>query len=70
MNKGERKMMMTIRTDVEGYVLDNAEELDMRLSVVGYPTGEADTVRVYLDHWTLAEWEEVEFCEGRCYRDG
>lgn len=34
----------------------------MRLSVVGYPIGEADTARVYLDRWTLAEWEEVDFC--------
>ena len=34
----------------------------MRLVVVGYPTGEADTVRVCLDRWTLTEWERVEFC--------
>ena len=31
--------------------------------MVGYPTAEADTVRVYLDRWTLTRWEEVEFCE-------
>ena len=28
----------------------------MRLVVVGYPTAEADTVRVCLDRWTLAGW--------------
>lgn len=32
----------------------------MHLFVVGYPTAEADTVRVCLDRWTLAEWEEVD----------
>lgn len=31
--------------------------------MVGYPTAEADTVRVCLDRWTLTRWEEVEFCE-------
>ena len=31
-----------------------AMELDMRPSVVGFPTGEADTVPVYLGRWTLA----------------
>ena len=31
-----------------------ATELDMRPSVVGFPTGEADTVPVYLGRWTLA----------------
>ena len=38
-------------------LLDNlmpGMELDMRLSVVGFPTGEADTVLVYLGRWTLA----------------
>lgn len=39
------------------YLLDNAGDLDMRLVVVGYPTAEADTVRVCLDRWTLAGWE-------------
>lgn len=29
------------------------ELLDMRLSVVGFPTGEADTVQVDWDRWTL-----------------
>ena len=33
----------------------------MRLSVVGSPIAEADTVRVYLDRWTLGEWEQVDF---------
>ena len=37
------------------YSLEGAEEehLDMRLSVVGFPTVEADIVRVDLDRWTL-----------------
>ena len=44
--------------------------VDTRLFVVGYPTAEADTVRVCLDRWTLAEWgEKVEFCERSFPRD-
>ena len=43
---------------VQRYLLDSClldlVELDMRLSVVGFPTAEADTVLVCSDRWTLA----------------
>ena len=42
------------------YSLPEAEQehLDMRLVVVGYPTAEADIVRVGLDRWTLRGWRK------------
>ena len=40
--------------DSSPYNLMLATELDMRLFVVDFPTGEADTVPVYLGRWTLA----------------
>ena len=41
-------------------LLDNEVGLDMRLSEVGYPTVEADTVRACLDRWTLADWQRMD----------
>ena len=48
-----RRTALTAR-DVP-YSSEGAEEdlLDMRLVVVGFPTVEADTVRLCLDRWTL-----------------
>lgn len=50
-------LMENFRTPV-GKDLDNGVGLDMRLFAVGYPTAEADTVRVYLDRWTLTNMGE------------